>query len=215
MFSLFKSNKYFLWPYLLILLVSIAFLVTYTKAEIHLWINYHHSPFFDHFFKYFTHLGDFILAAILLIIMLFIKLGHSFLLAGGLLISTIFVQSLKVFIDNARPVQYFKRMATEVELHFIAGVDPHNFNSFPSGHTTTAFVVFFFLSIIIKRRFLQTCCLIIAVMIGYSRIYLSQHFLIDVVAGSLLGILSIMIVYIIRGNEKKSWWDKSLLNIKI
>jgi membrane-associated phospholipid phosphatase len=39
------------------------------------------------------------------------------------------------------------------------------------------------------KLWVQILCLFLACLVGFSRTYLSQHFLIDVVAGSLLGTL--------------------------
>jgi len=40
-------------------------------------------------------------------------------------------------------------------------------------------------------------------LIGYSRMYLSQHFLEDVVAGAILGILSFSIAFFVKGTFQK------------
>jgi membrane-associated phospholipid phosphatase len=52
--------------------------------------------------------------------------------------------------------------------------------------------------------------LITALLVGYSRLYLSQHFAIDVVVGSAIGTVSAMLSYYWFINMPKKGLDKSL-----
>jgi membrane-associated phospholipid phosphatase len=63
-------------------------------------------------------------------------------------------------------------------------------NSFPSGHTSTAFTTALLLSFIVRKRFAVFFFPVIAFLVGYSRVYLAQHFVTDVLAGSVIGIIS-------------------------
>jgi membrane-associated phospholipid phosphatase len=71
--------------------------------------------------------------------------------------------------------------------HFIDGVSIANYESFPSGHTTSAFALAFILAHSTNKISIQIILLIFAITTGYSRMYLGQHFLTDVLFGSLLG----------------------------
>jgi membrane-associated phospholipid phosphatase len=64
----------------------------------------------------------------------------------------------------------------------------HTNNSFPSGHTACAFAIWITIAIGSSNRAIQGLCIFIAAMVGWSRIYLGQHFLEDVLAGSIIGI---------------------------
>ena len=63
----------------------------------------------------------------------------------------------------------------------------HQFYSFPSGHTTSIFSICILLSLIINQKKYNYVFFMIALLVGFSRIYLSQHFLMDVFVGSLVG----------------------------
>ena len=95
------------------------------------------------------------------------------------------------FPDMQRPVAQMDNSL----LHFVEGVDVQTLYSFPSGHTATAFAMAITLSLLIKHRGLSVLLITLAVLVGYSRIYLLQHFLIDVTAGAFVGIITSFTVY--------------------
>lgn len=67
--------------------------------------------------------------------------------------------------------------------------------SFPSGHATAAFVVFSALAFSTESKLAKVIFFIIALNAAFSRMYLSQHWLVDIVTGSLIGITYAIILY--------------------
>lgn len=112
-----------------------------------------------------------------------------------------------------RPVKYFEILGSEYELYLVPGVDINNWFSFPSGHTATAFAVSFAMALLIRSKTGQYALLLLALGVGYSRIYLSQHFLVDVVAGSIIGILTGWLAWLMFNRINKNWLDRSLYNL--
>lgn len=187
---------------LLFVLIGIILLLWQEKTELHLALNTIHSVPFDYFFEYTTYLGDGLITALAVMpigIYVYKKQGIStFVLGWGTLILVgILTQIGKrlIFPDAMRPVRYIG----EEFLYLVPNVDIHEMNSFPSGHTATGFAFFAFVAFTLFRnqRMAQIGCAIVAVLIGYSRIYLSQHFMSDVVAGAMLGLFSFLIVHFI------------------
>jgi membrane-associated phospholipid phosphatase len=86
-------------------------------------------------------------------------------------------------------------------------------HSFPSGHSASAFALFFSLAHITRQRSWEVFWLIMAVAVSYSRVYLSQHFLIDILGGSLIGIIAGILSLIILKRINKPWLEKNLANI--
>ena len=112
-----------------------------------------------------------------------------------------------------RPTTYFDN--AEV-LHLVEGVKTHAMNSFPSGHTITAFAVFMILILIVKNNFLKALFVVVAILAGWSRVYLSQHFLGDVLSGALIGSLIAVFSCSLVDNLsifKTTWIDKNLLQL--
>lgn len=185
-------------------LVSLFFLITVDKATIHLAINDHHNAFFDSLFKYITYIGDGLftgIAGIIVSIFLFRKTGLTpFWFGASVLISSgLLAQLLKrlVYEGALRPTAFLR----EHSLHLVEGVQVHAHHSFPSGHTTSAFAFFGFAALFLARKspILQVVFAFIAGLVGYSRMYLSQHFLEDVFAGLLLGsFCSILFIFLFQ-----------------
>ena len=72
----------------------------------------------------------------------------------------------------------------------------HYAYSFPSGHSTTAFALFFIFGFFVKNKKWQILFFILALSTAISRMYLLQHFFIDVYFGSILGVLIATIVFV-------------------
>ena len=210
---LIKNNRYFLLPYAFLLLICSVLLLIYSKTELHIFSNEANSPVSDSFFKYATFLGDGTMIAILFIILLFVKYRYAFAFLTGSLATSLVVNIFKklIFHDMYRPSKYFELFET-YQLHFVDGVNLHALQSFPSGHTATAFNIFLTLAILTTSNLLKLGFFIMAVLVAYSRVYLSQHFLVDITAGSLTGVLIILLFWIWFEKFDKNWLDKSVLN---
>jgi membrane-associated phospholipid phosphatase len=70
------------------------------------------------------------------------------------------------------------------------------------------------LALIAPRNWQKLGFFVLAALAGYSRVYLSQHFLIDITVGSVIGITIIMLLFLWAGNWEKPWLDKSLIRKK-
>jgi membrane-associated phospholipid phosphatase len=208
-----RKVGYFIIPYFILIICCIVLLCNYSKSEIHIWSNIHNTPFLDFFFAKITFFGNGIFVIFLCIIYLFYSFRNSILLFATFAISGIFVQIIKRFVlpGMPRPNIYFKDI---YNLHLVKGVEILHSFSFPSGHSATAFALFLCLSLITRKKILQLLYFILACLIAYSRIYLSQHFLMDAVAGSLIGVFTVLLYYYFHQRIKGKWMDKSLLTLK-
>jgi membrane-associated phospholipid phosphatase len=190
--KLFSENRVFVLAYLSLLITALVLKLIYSKEELFLIVNLNHNTIADQFFKLMTHVGDGFMFVAIVLILLIVEYRKSILALFIYLISSQVAQFLKrvIFEDVPRPKKYFEGLQ---ELHFVDGVQVHNMMSFPSGHTTSAFALAAFLTITSKNKNLGFLYLILAVIIGYSRMYLAQHFYEDVIMGSVIGVLSAFI----------------------
>lgn len=210
---LFNKNRYFLIPYVLFLSICGILILSNSKTELHILSNEANSPFLDSFFKYATHLGDGAFIAVLTIILLFIKYRYAFAFLTGSLLTSLVVNLFKKVLlhDIYRPSKYFELYET-YQLHIVEGVKLHSLQSFPSGHTATAFNLFFTMALLVKNNYLKLFFFVTAVVIGYSRVYISQHFLQDIAVGSIFGVAFIFFSWLWFEKINKKWLEKSLLN---
>jgi membrane-associated phospholipid phosphatase len=163
------------------------FLTVYGKNHSFLIINQFHNPSFDVFFKYYTYLGDGMIWLPLLAYVLVYKKDFLFTIIAAFLVCTMLTQFCKwvVFADAMRPIATLRQ-----QVHTIAGVEVHSTSSFPSGHTSIAFTYALLMAFLLKRKFWTIFFPMVAFFVGYSRVYLAQHFVTDVLAGIVVGITS-------------------------
>lgn len=188
---LYQQNRGFFIGFIFFMIIAIFILAGYTKADGYILLNQWHSKALDQFFIFTTFIGDGIFVIALGIMLFFLKRRFlALMVISSFLLSGIIAQVLKFFILEPRPAIYLEKTGYP---YFIDGVTLHNFHSFPSGHTTSVFALAAILSFALKNKAYSILFLLIAVFVGYSRMYLGQHFLIDVLTGSVIGMLSAII----------------------
>lgn len=210
-----RNARYFFIPYFIFLLAAGLFLIFSPKGTLLLFLNENHNDFLDLFFKFLTNLGDGLFVLFLLPVAAFFSLRRVLVIFVSFLISGAFAQLLKRIFDMPRPRVYFEGKEL---LHFVQGVTVYAAHSFPSGHSATAFSFCLALALMTKSRMLIFLAFFLAVMIAISRVYLNQHFLIDIYFGSIVGVLStLMTEYIFRSESrfgKFEWLDFSFIKKK-
>lgn len=183
------------------LLITGCFLLYFLNREsVFLYLNNQHTYVGDVLFKYLTHAGDglFMIAAAVFVFIIG-KRKLALLLILSFLLTGLFVQVLKRVDEKPRPGLFFK---DQLQVHKVDGEILKGKNSFPSGHTTTAFAMFSLFAFATRKKELQLLYFLSALFIGYSRIYLGQHFFEDVLAGAALGFFtSIVLMWLFRNKE--------------
>jgi len=202
----------FFIPYLIILAACLIVKLTYSREEIYFAVNSHNYPLADTLAPYFTDLGNFWTVVVLTAILSLFNYGKAFLLVAINAITAIVAQIIKHIFDAPRPMLYFKDQLTHI--HFVKGVDMLSLHSFPSGHTVSAFTTAVLLTYWCKNKLWCLPLLALAITVGYSRMYLSEHFFEDVTAGSVIGVIAT--VFLIGWLAGKSFlrsdkWNRGLL----
>jgi len=205
----YKNIQYFLIPYFGVAFGLLVCILTIPKEELHLMMVEHRSLTADWFFRVWTEAGGIALYFFILFFVFFRYRTAFFLFASetlGLLIAWI----AKNIYHAPRPSLYFKEFYPELTLPVIPGFNLMDINSFPSGHTVNSFAFFFALALIAQNKWAKLLCFFAAALVAYSRIYLSQHFAIDVLTGSLIGIISAWMIYPYYLKLGNKWKDHSL-----
>ena len=206
----------FLIPTLILALCITLLLAIIPKGELHLLLCQPHTPFLDTIVPVFSDLVDW-LPYLVVVLLLFYRAGWATFLASNLLLSTLIVQPIKHLVNAPRPLTWFAENMPDVALPLVDGVKMNLWLSFPSGHTTTFFVLFFTLSIILcaenikGKNILSFSCFLCATFGAYTRIYLSQHFALDVLAGILIASFSTILLYyflVLKTKNTRFWvWN--------
>jgi len=178
--------------------VVLLCLLSYLFADIQtaLWFHAIDKTFFYKVFCKITLFGDSVgyLVGGVLLFAVFRNRSLYWSSSGLFLFSTVAVSGLsadlvKYVAGRARPKLYFQ----EHLYGFNSFHWEHAWTSFPSGHSATALSVATLLAILYPRW--RVVALFGGILIAFSRIVLSEHYISDVIAGSFLGIVSTMLLY--------------------
>ena len=171
-------------------------ILTGNNSEVNcfLLLNQLHSQWLDLFFINLRFLGNgiFSIAAAALILIVWKQRWLALNIIVAYLFSGILAQVLKRFFMAPRPKEI---ITGSLFRSFIDGITGVGRDGFPSGHTTPVFAFATILALYVNRKRWGLFFLVIAMIVGYSRIYLGQHFLQDVIAGAVLGTVIGLIVY--------------------
>lgn len=188
-------SNYFKYARTLSLFLAIILIgssLIHTRKAIFLLLNHDLGPIADHFFKTLTLFAEgWIWIPYFIIVYGWLKKDARFILINFVL-STLFTQVPKnIFFDAvSRPIASGMPAS---EIHTVVGVEMHSWNSFPSGHTATAFTLYILSTYLFPHKIIFYLGLLYAILSGYARVYLGQHFPMDIGGGILVAILSLQI----------------------
>jgi membrane-associated phospholipid phosphatase len=172
------------------------------KNEAFLYLNENLGLLADKFFEYSSYLAEgWIWIPYFIVLVGLYKKDTAFILMN-FLISTLLTQFGKNYIfDTAMRPMASGLDATQI--HTVPGVEIHTFNSFPSGHTATAFTLFLLTTYLFPNKYALSIGIVYAIVCGYSRIYLAQHFPLDLAGGIVVALLTLPISIFIREKLNK------------
>lgn len=192
------ENLYFFIPFLCWVIVGGVLLYIYPTATLFFAVNQYHSFSMDIVQTICSAFGRGDVIAILLISLLVVPSFRSKKYVSIFAIFGITVPLcnwlLKQFFNAPRPLKTFPQQ----HVHTVPWLDNLYAFSFPSGHTLGAFALFLLLSFLLPRNKKEWSFLffILALSTAYSRLYLGQHFFMDVYVGSILGSCISFIIFV-------------------
>ena len=190
------------------------FLLGYDRIEMNLYFYCRRTALLDMFFKYATQLAELTVTIFFILLLFYYKNSYVVFYLLLILIVTLVVYFLKHEVFGyIRPSLYLQG---HLEITPIAGTSLLKNYSFPSGHTTFIFATMTYFSLLIKNKYIQACFFLMALSCAISRVYLFQHFYIDIYVGSILGIaISLLLFYLTKEsilNNKQSFLSFSIKN---
>jgi membrane-associated phospholipid phosphatase len=181
------QSRFFITSFIFLLSGWVAIGLGFNDTLSH-WIHHFYNHFFDNFFIHFSWLAEWLFIVLSLLTSFFFHAKRGLVLGIGLGIQSIVVAAIKLWYNAPRPIE-----AKIFAIRHIDNLEIHHWQSFPSGHTAVAFFCMGLLATSVpffqKSAIWGVSTAIIAAGIGYSRIYLGQHFLFDVCAGGTIALL--------------------------
>lgn len=203
MYSTFSKNfKLALGGSLFLSIILFGASYVYSREALFLFLNADLGKIGDYTFDSFSYLAEgWQWIPYYMIVFVIYKKDGVFILLN-FFISTLLTQIPKNFIwDNiSRPMG---SSIPKDQIHTVPGVDMHMWNSFPSGHTATAFTLFLVTVYFFPKKWVFIMGAIYAIACGYSRIYLAQHFPLDVAGGIMVAIITVLTSIYINNKIKK------------
>jgi len=186
-----KKSTYFLIPFVIALIIGAYLLLTYEKGTFVLYFATERKALIDSIFVYITKLGETLVYGIFALIFLLIRFRYTLLIGLLGFINLVLSLALKAWFGCPRPGHVFWMKEFDGEISYIPGVDVNVgiTSSFPSGHTLSAFSLYFFITLLLQNKLWGLPLFLIALLVGISRIVLTQHFLMDVYAGAICGVV--------------------------
>lgn len=163
----------------------------------------HQTPVLNSFFTVITQMGSTLVITLLTIalasyLLLRRRYQDMFLVILTVAGSALITHFLKLF---------FMRPRSEL------GTYPVDTFSFPSGHATAVFAFFMVAAVILlqaitnksRRRSIAIVTVIIVILVGFSRVYLGFHYVIDVLAGYFVAAVWMLLCMVFLGK----WFPKN------
>jgi undecaprenyl-diphosphatase len=187
-----KALAAFRWWYLFFFAAGLALLASfYLDPRALAWVAQHQDAGARSFFRTVSKFGDWYEHVAVGFILLglawwrgnkrWMRIVTAMILACAL--AGVAARAVKISTGRPRPAA-----ETETSAMWNGPSLKARYNAFPSGHTAASTAFFATLALVSWR--IGAGCLVIPLLIGFSRMYVAAHHLSDVVAGAVLGLLA-------------------------
>lgn len=183
-----KTTLYFMVPFVVFIVLGGTGMLVFEKGSMVMALNRISNGQLDDLCLFVSTISHGSFLAVVALLLAFYKFRWSILTLANLAWAAILTNLFKkVFFQlSSRPLHYFyyddfPRFLYEAPLAY--------YYSFPSGHTMAVFAFCTVMTLLINRKFAGLILFMVPFLGGLSRIYLLQHFFVDIWVGALLGVL--------------------------
>ncbi len=193
--SVIKANRYYYVSFAILWLIGLYHQLTSSQFALSIWVNNWNTPILDTTMIWFTYAGEGLLLVAAGFVLVLLDRKSWLMIILCLSIPSVITQFFKqlIFEDHHRPVILMTQIT---DLHFVKGVVMNQFNSFPSGHTTAAFSLYTLLALLIQHKKSGSTWVFMGTLVALSRVYLLQHFWVDIIAGSMIGTITCTLLFV-------------------
>jgi membrane-associated phospholipid phosphatase len=179
-------------PALLFVVFGFAVMLYFDYGDEILVLNPLRAEPLNTFFRFITRLGEPITFIVLGIIAALFRFRYTLLITLTGLSTMAYVNVFKDVVGSERPIWYFELTGKIDQVILVPGAYMNRgYTSFPSGHTMGAFALFSLVALFTARKYplVGLAAIWTAILVGCSRIFLVQHFMLDVMGGLVCGLL--------------------------
>jgi len=195
MVQVIRNQKVFLVGALVMLLIGLIFRIGIEKGDFIIWMSEHRTVSGDYFFRFMSYIVEPWFFMVLALFIAIFDYRHSILIGLSGIVTLVLSKFLKSIFLQPRPKIFFSNSDVWHLFTPVQGSVPlDGFTSFPSGHAMAAFALFTAISITVNRKKWMFLWLLFASISALSRVYLMNHFLEDILAGALIGIVITLVV---------------------
>jgi len=176
------------WTFVLFALGFVAAILGW-NMPLTWYIHTNGSFYADVFFSFYTQLAEWFIIVLAAITTLLARKQLFYLYVVAASIQGLLVWGLKQWFNAPRPATL-----SYDTIRTIPGVSLQYWKSFPSGHTAIGVLCFGFIALAVTQllhknnKIAELCFFYLAAAMGYSRMYLGQHNLLDVSIGGLIAL---------------------------
>ena len=186
-----KISKWFFLPPIICTVLLLAVQLTGGDVQVFLWLNQHGRFAGDTFWISVTQFGDGLVLFVLILPFTRRRPDVAWSLIVAWLLIALFIKGIKIPIVTYRPLSII-----DPSQFRLVGA-PYRYNSFPSGHATSAAAFAGTLCIFFRQPWVRVPAIGLMLLVAFSRIAMGLHWATDVLVGLLGGWVLALLAYLL------------------